>query len=174
MKRWFFTALTVILLLGIAYSLAYSASTSNGTQDISANVATAIEIKVPGALDMGNLDIGDYESPNQGILVISNASYGILIRGDRTNMTEYNAKVGKYVEKPKVLKNALQWKESSSGKYADISTKDATVASGLPKTGSGVATTKVKFKQTIIYEDELLEEGFEYHIIITYTATVGI
>jgi len=175
MKRFFSTALAVTLILGLTYSLAYSASTSNGTQDVKANIATAIEITVPGSLDMGNLDIGDYESADQGILVKSNSSYGVLIKADRTNMTEYDTSGGTYVaSSPETLGSALQWKESSSGTYADISTTDATVASGLSKTGSSGTTTNAKFKQTVGYDDEPLETGYEYHIIITYTATAGI
>jgi hypothetical protein len=175
MKRFFLTALTVTLILGLSYSLAYSVNTDNKSQNVRANVASAIEITAPGALDMGSLDVGDTESADQGVLVKSNAPYDIQIKADKTTLTEYDIGAGDYVaSSPKTLTNALQWKESSAGTYADISTTDATVVSGQLKTGSSGVTTNVRFKQTVVYDDDPLDEDYEYHIVITYTATVGI
>jgi len=174
MKRILLTALTITLILGLPY-LTYSANTDSGSQNVRANIAAAIEITAPGALDMGDLDVGDSESADQGVLVKSNAPHDIQIKADRANLTEYDTGGSSYVvSSPKTLDNALQWKESSAGTYAAISTTDATVVSGQLRTGESGVTTNVRFKQTVIYDDEPLGAGYEYHIIITYTATVGI
>jgi len=174
MKRILLTALTITLILGLPY-LTYSANTDSGSQNVRANIAAAIEITAPGALDMGDLDVGDSESANQGVLVKSNAPYNIQIKSDKTTLTEYNTGTSSYVvSSPKTLANTLQWKESTAGTYAAISTTDATVVSGQLRTGSSGVTTNVRFKQTVVYEDEPLGIGYEYHIVMTYTATVGI
>jgi hypothetical protein len=64
----------------------------------------------------------------------------------------------------------LQWKEAS-GTYADISTTDAVVKSGLAPTPNAGVTTNVVFKQSIDYGDKYLTyPQHVYKIVVTYTA----
>ena len=120
------TIIAAGLVLGslLTTGLAYAATDGAGDQNVSANVAATLEMDVPADLDLGALDIGDNESSSQGILVKSNVAYGIQIKGDRTNMTEFDPGASSYGAG--ALAQAFEWKEVS-GSYADMSTSNASV-----------------------------------------------
>ena len=161
--------LALTLMFGI---VSHAATTGTDNQNVSANVTSTLELSVPSDLDFGNLDIGDNESRNQGVLVKSNVSYGIQIKADRTDMTEFTTATSTYGTT--TLVEAFEWEEAASGSYADISTSNASVVSAAPATPHAGTITNVKYKQEAKFDDEPLGTGIEYHIIITFTATQGI
>ena len=71
----------------------------------------AIELTVPMSYDWGTLSIGENESSLQDIIVKSTAPYDLLVRADRTKMTQYHLASGMYVAEGKELVNPLQWRD---------------------------------------------------------------
>ncbi len=169
MRRILSTAIALALTIMMG-SFAYAATTGNGDQNVSANVAATLELSVPVDLDLGDLAIGQNESSDQAILVKSNVSYGIQLKGDRANMQDYSSGVYGTI----TLATAFQWKESLSGAYTDISTVNAAIDSGVAPTPHAGTTTNVKYRQEAKFDDEPAAVGNEYHIIMTFTATQGI
>lgn len=162
--------LFAVMCIGLLLSPAATADTQTGSQEITAQVAHAIELTVPASYDWGILVIGENESDLQGITVKSTAPYDLSIVADRTKLAEYDLSGGGYVVAGRELQSVLQWKEARSGSYSAISTVDTPVVIGALPTGSMGTTTSVRFRQIIGYGDQALPEGMTYRIVLTYTA----
>lgn len=162
--------LPAVLGIGLLLTSAAIADTQTGTQEVTAQVAHAIELTVPPSYDWGLLVIGENESDLQPVTVKSTAPYDLNIRADRTKLAEYDLAGGGYTAGGRELQDVLQWKEASQGAYSPISTIDMPVLSAAPPTGSAGATTSIRFRQVVSYGDQALPEGMVYRIVLTYTA----
>jgi hypothetical protein len=168
MKR---TLITTSLVLGSVFagSVAFAATDGSGDQNVSANVAATLEMTAPSDLDLGALDIGQNESSAQTILVKSNVSYGVQIKGDRSNMTEFDGSSFS----AGALSEAFEWKEAS-GSYADISVSNASIVSSASPTPHAGTSTSVQYRQEALFDDEPVSGGNVYRVVLTFTATQGI
>lgn len=162
--------LLAVMGIGLLLSPAAIAETETGTQEVTAQVAHAIELIVPSSYDWGELIVGENESVFQAVTVKSTAPYDLKIRADRTNLAQYDLAVGHYVGGGRELQNPLQWKEAYSGGYSAISTVDMPVVIAAPPTGSAGTTTMIQFRQFVGYGDHALPDGMVYRIVLTYTA----
>ena len=163
---------------------ATAAESSEGVQQVQANVAPTLELTVPADYYFGFLSVGDNESPAQDLFVQSNRPYSILVRGDRANMAHWLTGPGMYLPAaqcancnrpgPGILLTPMEWKPEA-GAYANISTQDVGIDSGLPSTGSVGATTRVRYRQEALFSDYTLNWNCcRYNIILTFTASQDI
>ncbi len=148
-------------------------ATDGAAVSVTCRVLAALEASFPGAVDLGNLSAGSpaVVSAPQTVTVWSNAPWALSIRSDADDgrMREWTGSA--YVSpSPRSLSSPLEWRRQDAPGFAPISADDATVASGMPATGSTGASVAVLFRQAVSYDDGVLPDaGHSYRIEVTYT-----
>jgi len=152
------------------------ASTSNqATVPVTCRVVAALEASFPGAVSLGNLNVGAPAalSAPQTVTVRSNAPWALKVRSDAQDgrMRQWTG-TAYAAPTPKTMSEPLEWKRQDAADFAPISGNEAVVAAGMPPTGSAGATISVVFRQAASYDDETLPDpAHAYRIEVTYVAT---
>lgn len=161
-----------VLLLVFALSLSqgvWAAPESTGTMPVTCNVLSAIEGSFPVSLDLGDISPNTSKtSEPQTISVLSNVQWTLNIRADAEDgyLKEWTGM--EYTLKG--LSSPLEWKLQESAEFQPITVGDTTVLADMPPTGKEGTDVSILFKQQVSYDDEPLQEGSSYRIMVTYTA----
>jgi hypothetical protein len=174
MKRIFITAAASAALVAGAVP-AQAATSASDAQPAQADVPATLTATIPNSLiNLGNITPGAamVESADQTVNVKSNATWGIDVNADKTNMTEHDG-VGYVTPGPKTLTNVFQWKVDA-GSYAGVTTARAHALAAQSPTDDSGTDAVFKFGQTPSYSDTPLTGGNHYRIQVTYNVEQGL
>ncbi|MEW6106273.1 MAG: hypothetical protein AB1563_07910 [Bacillota bacterium] len=169
-------SVAVAMICVVGLSLPTDAGTSDlATVPVTCKVVAALEASFPGAVSLGNLNVGapPVLSAPQTVTVRSNAPWALKICSDAQDgrMRQWTG-TGYATPAPRTMAAPLEWKRQDGADFAPISGNEAVVAAGMPPTGSAGATVSVVFRQAASYDDEALPDpAHAYRIEVTYVAT---
>jgi len=142
---------------------------------VTCRVVAALEATFPGAVTLGNLNVGapPVTSAPQSVTVRSNAPWALNIKADaQDGRLRQWIGTAYLTPNPKMLSSPLEWKRQDGAEFVAISSNEAAVVSNMPPTGSAGTTVSIVFRQSASYDDEALPDpGHTYRIEVTYTAT---
>ncbi len=178
-KRWrdIITLSVTLATLGVLMESPPTNATASdqATVPVTCKVAAALEATFPGAVSLGDLNVGAPPAPSapQTVTVRSNAPWAVKIRSDAQDgrLRQWTG-TGYATPTPLTMSAPLEWKRQDGADFAPISGTEAVVAANMSPTGSAGAAVSVLFRQSASYDDEALPDPeHTYRIEVTYVAT---
>ena len=156
-----------------ARTITYATVGGSGTLIINSNIAAALNLTVPAAIDPWNMVVGTNDITGSAN-VKCNSEWMLQVRDQGTTTIGHMTKwlLGVYDGATRLI-NPLTVGCATS---VALSASPQTIVTGTPAGQSGDAgqNLTISFHQPVLYADPVLTGGSTYHIVVTFTASVTI